>query len=606
MRGLPSLFSLVFLAVAAPSGDVFSMERDTHLVPMRDGIQLATDVYLPSTRVPAPTVLIRTPYGKGSLELAADIICDGLGYALVIQDTRGQGDSGGVDDTFLSDGWGDNQDGFDTIDWIISQVWSNGNVGMLGASALGITAYLAAGAFHPALKAAHVGIAPSTFYAQAAFHGGAFREAQVIDWLEDQGSLHMLPVFQEHPLQDDFWSSLDLSTRADELHTAIFHWGGWYDTFAEGPLSAFSRLQCGGPQGNTGPQQLLMGPWTHQDGGAWALRQGQLHYPVNSLLPLREINPFAWFDRFLLEDQALQSNQEQPPVRYYLMGDVHDPRAPGNTWESAQTWPIPAADLVLFLHPDGRLDTHAPLAPEASLSFIADPADPTPTIGGRELEAPSGPHDQTPLLSRGDVLVFESQPLPEPLKVVGPIRARFAIESDGPDTDLMVRLSDLYPDGRSMLLLDSAIKARYRNGTQSADFLVPEEIVWATVDLGSTAVVFNRGHRIQVLVSSSNHRRFQVGHNTDSGVFDEGVIPRVAKNRLHLGAGTGSTIHLPIPVAASDPAPVSRTSWSPADLSEAKARLELGQPLGRRERLALRNWAGSQVLSAILRHAQRR
>lgn len=596
----PVLTVLLSISIICAPATVAAFERETSMVTMRDGIRLATDAYYPGGPDRVPTILMRTPYGRDFVpDLVLRLLVDGLGYAFVTQDTRGRGDSEGFDDVFLSDGWGNNQDGYDTIDWIATQDWSDEQVGMLGVSALGIATYLAAGAAHPSLKVAEVGLAPSLSYAHAGYQGGIFREALLVDWLEGQDSPHMLDVYAAHPLNDDFWAQFDLSTRFDDITVPILHWGGWHDVFAEGPIAAFQGLDAA-PL--AGPQRLVMGPWTHIDAGPLLRRQGELVFPRNSRA-VQDLNPLPWFDRFL-KGSGEDRLGDLWPVRYYVMGDVDDPRSAGNHWERARGWPVPADDYVLYLRADGTLGPTRPFRSGLSVGYTSDPADPTPTIGGRELSLPAGPRDQSTLAERDDVIVFETAPLSEPVKVVGLVTARLWIDSDGPDTDFMVRLNDVYPDGRAMLVSDGALKVRYRSGFDRSDFLKPGEVAPIDVEIGSSAIVFDRGHRIQIMVASTNHRRFKIGHNTDADIWAD-VEPRMAHNQVYTSAEYPSAIVLPRPRACLSCAMIERPDWRAEDLAAALKRVETGERPTDAEYRALRHWVGIRLLTSML-NADRR
>ena len=540
-----SPLSLSLFVLMIPDTSLAAMFQNFQ-VEMQDGVHLNTNTYYPEDGLPVATILIRSTYGADFVPMAAaDQICDGMRYAMVVQDTRGRYGSEGVDDVFLSDGWAENQDGYDTIEWITQQPWSNGKVGMFGASALGITAYLAAGSLHPALLSAHVGISASDFYNHAAYQGGVFREGLVVDWLEGQGSAYMLDLYKEHPMYDATWEQLDLRTRYDQITTSMFHWGGWYDIFAEGPGAAFHALQKGGEEGKAGPQQLLMGPWTHTDNGAWSLSQGELTYPSNSIIPLGYANPFTWFDRTLKGERVIRDG-DQYPVRYYVMGDVDNPRSEGNYWAHATEWPMASTSRKLYLREEGKLSWDMASDLPAPEDFVYDPADPSPSLGGRELSLPAGPHDQISLLSRADILEFTTGPLERAVKVVGNVRAQLYVSSSAPDTDFSVRLVDIYPDGRWMLVTDGILKTRYRQGYDHESFLPVDQVGYLDIDVGTTAIVFDKGHQIGVLVSSSNTTRFKAGNNSDGPIWsDEPGEPAI--NSIYVDNIFASALILPEP-----------------------------------------------------------
>ncbi len=597
-------------------------------VPMSDGVKLQTYVYLPQSHAehPCPTILVRSSYGinwiHGFLGETGifDIACDGLRFAVVLQSTRGSEESEGRNEVFLTDGWLEKRDGYDTVDWIARQEWSNGEVGLLGGSALGITAYLAMGTLHPAIKTAHVGVAPWSFY-EMVYPGGQFRESQVTNWLRGQKALYMLPIYMDHPFSETFWPDLDMRTRADRIDIPVHHWGGWHDVFAEGPPAAFHNLQeCQRKNGVRAPglQRLTMGPWTHEHQGPSGQTQGDLVYPVNSMLGLwQSAGPIRWFMRHL---RGVKVGQGEPtwPVCYYLMGPANTARitsttspgrlespdrtAPGlgNVWEQSLTWPVPATEQKLYLQTDGRLAARPTKAHAGALSYRYDPEDPCPTIGGREMMViAAGPRDLRPLHARHDVLVFQTEPLARPLKVVGPVKAVLYVSSSAADTDFTVRLADVYPDGRAMLVADGIMRTRYRKGYTSNEvsFLNAADTVELTVDLHDTAQLFGIGHRIQVLVSSANYPRFSAGRNNTAVRCNEGPSI-VATNTLHMNALHPSHLVLPEPLAGAV------RSWQPplpppvSAVASARKKLAAGRTLDAPDIEAL-VWEADRILFSL-------
>ncbi len=596
MRRLEAVVAVLLMGVVPASAQAFEFE--TVMVEMRDGIHLATDVFRPSQPGQYPTILIRTTYGRDMIpDLAAEKICDKLKFALVCQDTRGRYDSEGVDDVFLSDGWGDRQDGYDTVQWVVEQSWSDGKVGLFGASALGITSFLAMGSLHPAIQAAHVGIAPWIFY-DVVYQDGCYRDGLVTDWLEDQDALYMLDTYEEHPTYDDLWASLDMRTRADLIDVPVYLWGGWYDVFTGGPLEA--RVDLDDPKvSDDAPQRLLMGPWTHTEMGAIGPVQGELVYPIDSVIPLYDANPISWFQRFL-KGQPRSTFDEGWPVRFYLMGDVDDPHSAGNRWLIARTWPIPARDRLLYLDYTGGLTWTADTTTHPPRTFVYDPSDPSPTIGGGELTLDQGPYDQRPLLERPDVLVFETQVLDEPVTVVGKVTATLFVASDAPDTDFTIRLADVYPDGRAMLVTDGIAKIRYRNSFEEPDFLSPGEIVPLQVDVGSTAIAFDRGHRIMVLVSSSNARRFIPSKNNADDIWGDEPA-QVATNAVYMDRIYPSFLVLPEP-EPGETKQLETTDWrpSPGQVDRVERRSARGLPLSSGDMDVVAYEAGRMLMETML------
>ncbi|HPS76959.1 MAG TPA: CocE/NonD family hydrolase [Thermoanaerobaculaceae bacterium] len=516
------------------------------MVSMPDGVQLATDVYLPLGHGfgPWPVILQRTPYGKQS-ELSANT-CQVFrldGFVCVAQDVRGTGRSGGTNTVFRDD----RVDGQATIGWITRQPWSNDKVGTFGGSALGITEYALAPGAPAALKCQLPVVATADFYHHAAFAGGALRYGLAFPWLDGQNALGFFEEMKQHRLWDPWWQQVDVVSQVGTVNIPGFHVGGWYDIFLQGTLDAFRLTQhLGGPQA-LGTQRLLIGPWTHT--GLGGTQAGQLTYPANAvsygelLLGWRD-----WFEYHLMGKRPEVGRW--PAVRIYLMGAAGEAGAPGNLWLDLADWPPPAWSVPYYLDDAGGLNQELPAGGQRP--FTSDPARPVPTLGGANLfetvdghAQGVGPQDQLEVEQRADVLVFSSPVLTRPLTVVGPLRARLWVQSDTPDLDLAVRLTDVYPDGRSMLVTDGMARARMRCGDDRECFLSPGEPAELLVELTSTALVFNTGHRLRLSVSGSNWPRFEVNPNHGGDLNSPGAA-RVAHPTLLVGPAHPSRLELPV------------------------------------------------------------
>lgn len=533
-------FVALLVCVAAPTASAaVGLKRFCCMVRMRDGTRLATDVYLP--RVPRrswPVVLMRTPYGKHEIKrIYARLVCR-RGWGVVVQDMRGRFQSQGRDAlVFQSGNWPEGCDGHDTLRWIARQPWCNGRVATWGPSAMGFTQNMLAPGAPGALRAQHVMMAFSNMYAQAAYQGGAFRKALVEGWLhEHRFSDRNLRAIREHPKYDEFWAKLNPEAQAHRVNVPTVFWGGWYDAFLQGTINSFVSIQHrGGPRAR-GNCRLILGPWSHRD-------ISRLIDPRNARCWPAAGDPLRFFNYWL--KCCCNGVPADHPVYYYVMGDRCDPCAPGNCWRAADDWPPPSRPTEFFLHADGSLSTARPHASGSSLSYQYDPANPVPTLGGQNLNLRQGPADQRPVESRPDVLVFTTKTLRRPLEVTGRVTARLYVASDCPDTDFTVKLTDVYPDGRSVLLADGILRARYRLSFEQEDFLEPGEVYPITIDLWSTSNVFNRGHRIRVAVSSSNAPRFEPNPNNGRPLLPGGET-RIATNTVHLSPGYPSCVILPV------------------------------------------------------------
>lgn len=523
----------------APEAEASHPAKTTYRVVMRDGTRLATDVYLPSEgKGPWPAIFVRTPYNKnaGGESMAAAV--GKKGYALVCQDIRGRFESEGTGTLlFVSDGWGRNQDGHDSLAWIARQPWCDGKIGTWGGSALGITQNLMAPGAPDSLKAQYVQVACSDFYRQTVFQGGAFRKELAEDWLSAiKADPVNLKAFIAHYKYDELWEQLRPEGQASRVNAPAIFSGGWYDIFGQGTINSFVGIQNHGRPGARGKCRLIMGPWAH---GSLA----ELKYPANSADPGEAADGLRFFDHWLKgSDNGVVRDK---PVHYYVMGDPTDPAAPGNFWRAADDWPPPAQPTRFYFHPDGRLAAGDRPVGTGKRSYRYDPRNPVPTIGGQNLTQAKGPMDQRKVEGRDDVLLFTSEALTAPVEVTGRISARLFVSSDCPDTDFTVKLTDVYPDGRSMLVTDGILRARFRKSFRREDFLKPGEVYELAVDLWSTSLIFAKGHRIRVAVSSSNSPRFEPNPNTGKPLRADNET-RIATNTLYLSERYPSHIVLPI------------------------------------------------------------
>ena len=209
-----------------------------------------------------------------------------------------------------------------------------------------------------------------------------------------------------------------------------------------------------------------------------------------------------------------------PTVQYYVMGDVDDATAPGNEWRNADDWPLPAAPIRMHLHAGGELLESCPSDSAGSTSYTYDPTDPCPTVGGANLVLPAGPLDQAAVEARSDVAVFSSPVLTEPMEITGRVRAHLWVQTNATDTDIVVRMTDVYPDGRSMLVLDGIQRLGYRDGATSLAAVPAGEPVEVEIDLWSTSIILNAGHQLRISVTSSNAMRFWPNPN-DGSTYDD-------------------------------------------------------------------------------------
>lgn len=528
------LLVLISAARAGDTGPTFTAH-----VPMRDGVELATDIYLPAPDGPAlPAILIRTPYGRERYEREYGSWTR-WGYAVAIQDTRRRSPAGEEALAFVDDGWGANQDGADTVSWLSRQGFCNGSIGTMGASAMGITQYLLAPAAPDNLVCQYILVGASSLYHHAAYPGGQLAKSMVEEWLRGNRYDASVTVTREHPCYDDHWRGLDSKQVAGRVRAAAIHYGGWFDCFLEGTIAGYTSRVEKAPGEVARNQKLLIGPWLH--GGPNDVTIGDFTLPPNARRDPPGHSARRWMDCWLKGTDG--GPRALPPVTYYAMGPF-DGSGPGNEWRTSSTWPPASQPVTFYLHRDRSLRSEAPRDDAASLSFTADPCDPVPTIGGANLVLKErGPMDQRPIEGRPDVLVFSTDPLPEQLDVAGTVKAILWLTTNVCDTDLAVRLTDVYPGGRSILICDGIRRAALRSTFEKPLPLEPGVPTLITVDVGTTSIVFAPGHRLRIIVAGSNYPRLEANTNA---AWQPSKDPIAARNAILLSARHPSCLVVPV------------------------------------------------------------
>jgi uncharacterized protein len=602
------------------------MTRDV-MVPMRDGVRLATDVYLPDGDGRFPVILERTPYGKATpsrsertptnpTPLGRSDVADFFvrrGYAVIYQDCRGRYKSEGEFVKYLSDG----NDGFDTCKWILEQPWSNGKIGTMGLSYAAHTQGALGSAGAPGVAAMFLDSGGfSNAYQGGIRQGGAFELKQAtwafnqaiespeiqrdparlaamratdlrgwfarMPWKRGQSPVTLAPEYEsylfeqwEHGNFDGYWKQLGIYAAGfyDRFpDAAMVHMSSWYDVYARTATENYVGLSKRG----RGDVRLIMGPWTHGDRqltyagdvdfGPAATIDGNV---APSFLELRA----RWFDRAL---KGIDNGVDQEPkVRLFIMGGGSGRKNAagrldhGGHWRNEADWPIPDTKWTTFyLHLEGVLSEKEPLDAFASRHFRFDPKHPVPSIGGAitsgapvmvggafdQREGPrffgSDVHGRA-LAARPDVLSFQTAPLAADVEVTGTVRAHLWVSSDCPDTDITVKLVDVYPPGAdypqgfAMNITDGILRVRYRDSWERPTMMTPGDAYEIDVETFPTANLFKRGHRIRIDVSSSNFPHFDVNPNTGEPEA-KATSSRVATNQVWVDRARMSHVVLPI------------------------------------------------------------
>ncbi|MBO0777739.1 MAG: CocE/NonD family hydrolase [Ktedonobacteraceae bacterium] len=569
---------------------------------MRDGAILRANVYRPAGDGKWPVLLTRLPYGKdlpgagGGMDPAQ---AARQGYVVIIQDTRGRFASSGEWDPFRNEA----QDGVDTIEWASKLRYSDGNVGMFGASYFGFTQWITAVQQPSALKAMVPFITWDDPLQGVLFRGGALELGTTANWqtmmglnvlmrrhqndpdprnlghavyalVQDMDALGKqgywsLPLKEfaplkrndvspsffetiEHPMERAQVDHMTILGKHEQASVPAFNAGGWYDIFLKGTIANFKTMREHGSTPQARQSKLIIGPWTH---GGVTNPIGEMNFGFASTAGFIDLKidfislQLRWFDHWL---KGVENGiQDEPPIKLFVMG--------ANVWRDEHEWPLArAVETRYYLHSEGHANT---LNGDGTLSITSpqeepsdqyhyDPNNPIITHGGALLmspEYPAGPRDQRQTESREDVLVYSTPPLEEDVEVTGPVTVHLWANSSAPDTDFVARLVDVHPDGYAQNLTDGIIRARYRNFEQgeAPSLIEPGRAYEYEIDLWATSNLFKKGHRIRLDVTSSNFPRWDRNPNTghDFGSDDE---VQVAQQTILHDAEHPSYVVLPI------------------------------------------------------------
>ncbi len=515
-----------------------------------DNRYLKVDVYRPASCTgQCPTILIQTPYNKNGFKLAGLPLgvkynINSSNYIFVIMDWRGRFSNTAA---AYAGNPSMGKDGKDVVQWIAAQSWSDGKVGTWGPSALGKVQFATAKENPANLTCICPLVAAPQYEYQEYFPGGCLK-TEYLEQLDGLG-FGMSPFMLQNPTRNLVWQFTENSTyRPDSIFVPALMIGGWYDHAIDPMLRFFNGMRNLSPAAVKDKHRLQMGPWAHGGNGTayvGSSQQGQLSYPNaagdNDTLALK------FFDFYLRNIN--NGYNTTPYVTYYQLGD--------NTWNSSTSWPISGMSNVnYYMHADNSLKTSAPTLTGSALSFSYNPNNPSPTIGGATLrqDLVQGPFRQdTAVENRNDILVFTTDVLTQDVRMKGKAKVTLKISSNRKDTDFAIRLCDVYPDGKSMLVQTGVMRMRFRNGFAPADTanMIPGTIYTATVDIPATCITFKAGHKIRVNVSSSNYPQYNRNMNTGGAMYpgpstDTLVNPVVASNTVHLNNVDFSFISLPL------------------------------------------------------------
>lgn len=579
---LALLVSLCFAGGASPAGPAHGGAHSPHgltwtavSIPTRDGKVLAADVYTfdGATPAPRPVILIQTPYNRvryrgmtglppqsgGMFPLSAD-------YHYVVLDWRGFYGSADA----AVPGYDRGLDGYDAVEWIAARPWCDGNVGTWGSSALGYIQFQTARHHPPHLVCCVPRVKDFLFKYSDYYFGGDYRKEHV-ESLEKLG-LTDADFVLAHPTRDAFWALMESSSdMAAEIAVPCFVIGGWFDHFPDDVLRCFRDLRERGAEPARAQHRLLFGPWLH--GEVDAAEQGILDFPAAA--GVAEERTVRFWDHHL---RGVANGWDAEPVAtFFQMGA--DAWVTGDGWSGRERVETP-----LYLQPGGALSGSPPPADGAPESFTYDPADPTPALGGSRFDPfdpalPVGPQDLRPVESRGDVRTWSTPALANALRINGPVRARLFFSSDRPDTDLCVRLTDVHPDGRSVLLTQGIRRLRFRDGFTAEHLMVPGTVYEVEVTLQDLALTVLPGHRLRIAACSADYPHYDLNRNDGGAMYVAGpAFPAV--NTLWQDALRPSRLLVSQPHPGDVDGDGRRTAADPALLADCLAGNVLALPPG--------------------------
>lgn len=520
-------------------------------VPMRDGINLSTDLYLPKGKGPWPVVMTRTPYGNND-PIRADrlLYFTKRGFACAYQDCRGRHDADGVWEPFRFE----RNDGYDTLDWLSKQDFCNGSIGVTGRSYEGYNSWVIAPDHHPALKAI-IPIVPLPdpvinvpyqngvlFWNMIVWgmmvHGRTNQNTNLVNWPAVYNYVPLRTIdkaigmesktwqnWMKHPRFDDWWKEVCYMHLWDKVDIPVLHVCGWYDDDGISTYKNFPGMRKNAAtQTAKDEQKLIIGCWPHKTNVSSVV--GEIDFGERAIIDLNGLM-LKFFAKHLAGEDHY--SKPEPRCRIFIMGE--------NRWYELEDWPVPGAkNSRFYLHSDGsanslfgdgKLSLNPPDKKETADKFTYDPDNPIPYVTDPVALQLGEACDQQSIERRPDVLVYTSEPLKDDLVICGRVFAELYISTDVKGTDFTGKLVDVYPNGRAIQVCDGIQRAEYRNSLEKPEWLEKDKIYKVSIDMWATGIRFLKGHSIRLEISSSAVPKFTRHMNTDNDPADE-IHPLIA------------------------------------------------------------------------------
>ena len=533
---------IVFLKLAVSCTNPVQQSFKSIMIPLRDGTNLATDLYFPSTKSDTyPIILMRTPYNKKLLKEYGEFYSK-QGYVTAIQDVRGKYGSEGDWTPYKTEG----KDGYDAIEWLASQKWSNGKVGMVGGSYSGSVQLAAAIESPPHLVTIIPNITPATPYNNTPYENGVFALGSNIRWsdivVDDISGQEMntkfAEVFQKNwyeelnvlPVIDldkkiikkeiDFWrewnqnepgvnyyNEIDYLGNIEAIKIPVFLQSGWFDVANRGTKMIYNKLIETGNEN----VKLIIGPWVHSDRSSKQL--GSMYLGEEAGIDLFAIYA-RWFDYWLKGiDNGILNDAK---VQLFNIGPNH--------WINTDSYPIKSTEKTkLYLTSNteytssgiGKLVDKDSVNLFGSTSFNYDPSNPTPSFSDFMKKNRFSDYKQI-IEQRTDVVIFETPVLKDSLTISGPISAVIYASSSALDTDFSLTVTGVNNEGVIFPIgqIFGIIRAKYRNSLRKAELLDKDKIYKYTIDLSHTFYTLVPGEKIRLEIASSSFPEFSRNLNT--------------------------------------------------------------------------------------------
>tara|TARA_Y100000588_G_scaffold395310_1_gene522941 strand:+ start:8603 stop:10885 length:2283 start_codon:yes stop_codon:yes gene_type:complete len=559
-----------------PAKFAVSTEKNVSVI-TSDGTKLVANIYRPRKAEPSPTILVRAPFNIPKFDIKAPlknrILKDNIiriyaidlisrmwaerGYNVVFQGTRGRGNSEGIYHPFIHE----REDGVETLNWLFTQPWFDGRLGMWGASYYAYTLWVISDETIPGPSTMGIQLASTDWYSMF-YVGGAFSLESALHWAllsrptedvwvspqriqdaisgfpliqADERALYDIPFFNDwvtHTEKDSFWEKMDDHHKINKLQGPVHLTAGWFDPFLPGQLKDFMDIKEKAPAHIANESRLVIGPWAHAQEVTLPGNIIGERYRTYSFAP-----SFNWFDKHLKQLPV----PETSPVRIFVMGE--------NIWRNENEWPLArtqyspyylkSTDKANTLHGDGSLTTSYPTKQNGTDTFTYDPFDPVPSKGGPVL----GPRahkieTQNQVEIRNDVLIYDSKPLPQNLEVTGPVMLDIYVSTTAPSTDFTAKLVDVHPDGSAYYVSEGILRLHLDENETNA-------ISGIRITLWPTSIVFKKDHVIRLEVSSSSYPRFDRNPNTGKSIPLE-KNPISAQQTIYHGKTYPSNLILPI------------------------------------------------------------